>query len=81
MCVGGGGGGEYSDIFIHTYLGFKILNFNTFVGFQRMNIFGYEAFVDIFGGHHIIGLYLGVISIHHIYINCWLQLYRWSVME
>ena len=23
---------------------------------------GYEVFVDIFGGHHKIGLYLGVIS-------------------
>ena len=30
-----------------------------------MNIFGgYEDFVDFFGGHHKIGLYLGVISIH-----------------
>ena len=25
---------------------------------------GYEDFVDIFGGHHKIGLYLGVISMH-----------------
>ena len=24
----------------------------------------YEDFVDIFGGHHKIGLYLGVISMH-----------------
>ena len=29
-----------------------------------MNIFGYEDFVDIFGGHHKIRLYLGVISMH-----------------
>ena len=30
-----------------------------------MNIFwGYENFVDIFWGHHKIGLYLGVISMH-----------------
>ena len=30
-----------------------------------MNIFGeYEDFVDIFGGHLKIGLYLGVISMH-----------------
>ena len=35
------------------FWGFKILNFN---------IFGYEDFVDIFGGHHKIELYLGVIS-------------------
>ena len=25
---------------------------------------GYEDFVDIFGGHHKTGLYLGVISMH-----------------
>ena len=30
-----------------------------------MNYFlGYEDFEDIFGGHHKIGLYLGVISMH-----------------
>ena len=29
-----------------------------------MNILGYEVFVDIFGGNHKIGLYLGVISMH-----------------
>ena len=30
-----------------------------------MNIFlGYEDFVDIFSGHHKIGRYLGVISMH-----------------
>ena len=29
-----------------------------------MNIWGYEGFVDIFWGHHKIGLYLGVISLH-----------------
>ena len=28
--------------------------------------FGYEDFVDIFWGHHKIGLYLGVISVHFI---------------
>ena len=26
--------------------------------------FGYEDSMDIFGGHHKIGLYLGVVSIH-----------------
>ena len=32
-------------------LGFKILNFNIFGGFRKMNIFGgYEDFVDIFWG-------------------------------
>ena len=43
--------------YFHTYVGsglffgFKILNFNIFLGFQKMNIFlGYEDFVDIFLG-------------------------------
>ena len=41
------------------------MNFNIFWVFQKMNIFwGYEDFVDIFGGHHKIGLYLRVISKH-----------------
>ena len=32
---------------------------------EKMNIFGYEDFVDIFwGGHHKIGLCLGVIYMH-----------------
>ena len=35
-------------------LGFKILNFNIFVGFQKIDIFwGYEVFVDILWAHHI----------------------------
>ena len=47
------GGGGYYNIFIHTWartiLGFKILNFNTFEGFQKNEYFlGYEDFVDIF---------------------------------
>ena len=29
-----------------------------------MNILGYEEIVDNLGGHHKIGLYLGVISMH-----------------
>ena len=33
--------------------------------FRKLNIFwGIEEFVDIFGGHHKIGLYLEVISMH-----------------
>ena len=44
---------------------FKILNFNIFGGFQKNEQFlGYEDFMDTFWGHHKIGLYLGVISIH-----------------
>ena len=50
-------GGGYYNIFIHTWartiLGLKILNFNTFEGFQKNEYFlGYEDFVDIFWGHH-----------------------------
>ena len=49
------GGGGYSDI----------LNFNIFLAFQKNKYFlGYEDFVDFLGGHHKIGLYLGVISMH-----------------
>ena len=47
------------------FLGFKSLNFNIFGGFQKTEYFlGYEDFVDIFWGHHKIGLYLEVISMH-----------------
>ena len=39
--------------------------FDIFGGFQKNEYFwGYEVFVDIFWGHHKIGLYLGVISMH-----------------
>ena len=39
--------------------------FQYFWGLQKnKKKLGYEDFVDIFGGHHKIGLYLGVISIH-----------------
>ena len=50
----GGGGGTL--IFSHIrrlgpFLGFKILNFNIFFGFQKNEYFlGYEDFVDIFWG-------------------------------
>ena len=43
---------------------FKILNFNIFGGFQKNEFFGGMRILWIFGGHHKIGLYLGVISIH-----------------
>ena len=46
------------------FFGFKILNFNVFGGFWKMNIFWYEDFVDMFWGHHKIDLYLGVISVN-----------------
>ena len=58
-----GGGGGYSYIYMAYvasgyFWGFKILNFNIFGDFQKTEYFwGYEDFVDIFGGHHKIGLY------------------------
>ena len=65
---GGGGGGVLGNVDTYVgsgyFLGFKILNFNIFGGFQKKYFLGYEDFVDIFWGHHKIGLYLGVISMH-----------------
>ena len=59
---GGGGGGVL--LYFHAYVGsgcfwgFKILNFNILGGFQKTEYFwGYEDFVDIFGGHHKIRPY------------------------
>ena len=52
--VGGGGGGTLIFSYIRRlgpFLGFKILNFNIFGGFQKNKYFlGYEDFVNIFGG-------------------------------
>ena len=58
---------------LRSFWGFKILNFNIYF-FYFLFFFGggsekwgYEDFVDILwggGGHHKIGLYLGVISMH-----------------
>ena len=46
-------------------MGVKNFEFQYFWGFSENLIFlGYEDFVDIFGGHHKIGLYLEVISMH-----------------
>ena len=58
MCVWGGGG--YSDSFIYTlaqaiFWGSKILNFNTFVGFQKRKM-------NIFGGMKILWIFFGVIT-------------------
>ena len=47
------------------FLGFKILNFNFLGGFQKTEYFWVMKIVWIFfGGHHKIGLYLEVISMH-----------------
>ena len=60
--VGSGGGGGGTLIF-HTYvgsgyfLGFKILNFNIFWGFQKNEFFfGMKILWIFFSGHHKIGL-------------------------
>ena len=48
---GGGGGGTLIFSCSKHFLGFKILNFNIFGGFQKNQYFlGYEDFVDIFVG-------------------------------
>ena len=47
------------------FWGVQNFEFQYFWGFQKTDYFGgYEDFVDIFWGHHKIGLYLEVISIH-----------------
>ena len=48
-----GGVLQYFDTFVGLghFLGFRILNFNIFWGFQKKVLFfGYEDFVDIFWG-------------------------------
>ena len=65
-----GGGGWYSDFFYLRRLGlfFWVQNFEFqyFWGFSKKNkiFLGYEVSVNIFWGHHKIGLYVGVISMH-----------------
>ena len=57
-----GGGGTLTFSYIHRlgpFFEFKILNFNILGGFKKITFWGYEDFVDIFWGHHKIGLYLG----------------------
>ena len=47
------------------FWGSKILNFNFLGGFRKINIFwGMEILWTFFGGHHKIGLYLEIISMH-----------------
>ena len=61
--VGSGGGGGGGTLIFHTYvgsgyfLGFKILNFNIFWGFQKNEFFfGMKILWIFFSGHHKIGL-------------------------
>ena len=52
FCPRGEGGGTLIFSYVRSghFLGFKILNFSTFWGFQKNKYsFGYEDFVDIFG--------------------------------
>ena len=49
----------------HHFWGFKNLNFNIYGDSQKTEYFlEYEEFVDFFVGHHKVGLYLVVISMH-----------------
>ena len=65
---GGGGGGTLIVSYIRrlgTFFWVQNLEFQYFRGFQKNKYFlGYEDFVDIFWGHHKIGLYLEVISMY-----------------
>ena len=73
---GGGGRGEYSDIFIFSlarvvlggfgFWGFKILNFNNGEGrgSEKEYFLGVKILWIFLGGHNKIGLYLGIISMH-----------------
>ena len=67
-CGRGLGGGTliFSGIRrLWSFFGVQNLNFNIFLSFQKNEYFlGYEDFVDMFWGHHKIGLYLMVISMH-----------------
>ena len=67
----GGGGGGYSNIFIHTYVGSGHFwgakkRISIFFGvFRKINIFwGLKILWIFFSGHHKIRLDLGVISLH-----------------
>ena len=64
----GRGGGTLKFLYIcrlRLFLGFKILNFNIFWGFQKNEYFlGMNILWIFFRGHHKIGLYLKVISMH-----------------
>ena len=63
---GGGGGSEFFNIRrLWLFFAFKILNFNIFGVFKKINTTGGMLILWIFfWGHHKIDLYLGVISMH-----------------
>ena len=62
---GGGGGGTLIFSYIRRlghFFGFKLLNFNIFLGFSEKIIFFWN--MEIFWDHHKIEPYLGAISMH-----------------
>ena len=63
-----GGGGTLKFLYIRRlglFFWFQNFEISIFLGvFKKILFLGYEDFVDIFGGHHKIGLYLGVIFMH-----------------
>ena len=67
---GGGGGGGVTLIFSYirglgSFFWAQNFVFHYIWGLSKNEYcWGYEDFVDIFGGHHKIGLYLGAISMH-----------------
>ena len=62
----GGGGTPIFSYMVGSghFGGFKFLNFNILGVFRQMNIFGGKILWIFFRGHHKIGLYLGVTSMH-----------------
>ena len=64
---GGGGGGTLMFSYIRRLgpcFGVQNFEFQYFWGVSGIFFLEYEDFVDLFGGHHKIDLYLGVISMH-----------------
>ena len=67
MCVCVGGCTPIFHIYVGSghFWGVKILNFTIFWGFQKNKYFwGMKILCIFLGGHHKIGLYLGIISLH-----------------
>ena len=74
--VAGGGTLIYSYILrrLGPYFWLKILNFNIFRVFRKINVFwGMKILWIFFGGHHKIGLILGVMCLLKTYATKYLQ--------
>ena len=65
---GGGGGGTLKFLYIRRlglFFGVQNFEFQYFLGFSKKNFGGDMKILWIFfGGHHKIGLYFGVVSMH-----------------